>query len=415
MPSRRLSDAELIAAVRSGLAKGLSGNRIAAACGYAGAGPFRQRWDRLKSVYKGLPDLPDFREGIDARSRADAGGPVDTDARYMDALRRIRQLEAELKHLRASADTRQVLTDLIHECRVTPRRPPRWLVERRGSKARWHHGTPTLFLSDLHWGERVFPAQVNGVNEFDLGIAQQRLKRVTEKTITLLRDVLAKGDYDGIVVALGGDMVSGNIHDEIRETNVLPVNACVLDLLDHLCGTIDALKREFGRVYVPCVTGNHGRHDRKPRAKNAVVDNYEWVLYQFLARHYAGDDDVHIQVAESTDIVYSVQGRRYLLTHGDQFQGGTGISGPLVPWSLGDARKRSRQQQINNPYDTMIFGHWHQLAWGPGDKWIANGSLKGYDEYASRSNFGFEVPQQALWVTHPQHGITFRMGVRADD
>lgn len=257
-----ISDAELIAAVRSGLAKGLSGNRIAAACGYAGAGPFRQRWDRLKSVYKGLPDLPDFREGIDARSRADA---------------------------------------------------------------------------------------------------------------------------------------------------------CVLDLLDHLCGTIDALKREFGRVYVPCVTGNHGRHDRKPRAKNAVVDNYEWVLYQFLARHYAGDDDVHIQVAESTDIVYSVQGRRYLLTHGDQFQGGTGISGPLVPWSLGDARKRSRQQQINDPYDTMIFGHWHQLAWGPGDKWIANGSLKGYDEYASRSNFGFEAPQQALWVTHPQHGITFRMGVRADD
>ena len=45
---------------------------------------------------------------------------------------------------------------------------------------------------------------------------------------------------------------------------------------------------------------------------------------------------------------------------------------------------------------------------------IVNGSLKGYDEYAYNNNFGFEPPQQALWLTHPKHGITFRMPVQVD-
>jgi len=404
MTSRRYSDADLVAAVRAGVARRASGAEIARSCGYTSQSALRTRWERIRKERGNLPALPDHQAGIEARDRVAADASAS----------RAAELAKEVKRLRAQSDIRQRLFDLIHDVQQAPRHPPKWLLERKATTARWHHGTPTLFLSDLHWGERVFKSQVNGVNEFDLDIAQRRLKTVCETSIVLLRDVLSKGDYDGIVVPLGGDMLSGNIHDEIRESNVLPVNACLLDLLDHLIAVIDTLKKEFGTVYVPCVTGNHGRHDRKPRAKNAVIDNYEWILYQFLARHYAKDDRVTVQVADSTDIVYPVQGRRFLMTHGDQFYGGSGISGPLVPWSIGDARKRARQQAINMPYDTMIFGHWHQLAWGPGDRWIVNGSLKGYDEYANRNNFGFEKPQQALFVTHPKHGITFRMGVQAD-
>jgi hypothetical protein len=40
-----------------------------------------------------------------------------------------------------------------------------------------------------------------------------------------------------------------------------------------------------------------------------------------------------------------------------------------------------------------------------------NGSLKGYDEYADANNFDVEQAQQAMWITHPQHGITFRMPI----
>ncbi len=44
-----------------------------------------------------------------------------------------------------------------------------------------------------------------------------------------------------------------------------------------------------------------------------------------------------------------------------------------------------------------------------------NGSLKGYDEYAARSGFSFEVPRQALAIVTPERGITMQLPVYAED
>lgn len=302
------------------------------------------------------------------------------------------------------------LRQLIHDLDTAKLSPPRWLTT---PKSAGLLGTPTLFLSDLHWGEVVRPREVNNCNQFNMEIAGRRLARTFGSTVTLLRDYL-QGEYHGIVVALGGDMVSGNIHEELRETNEKQIFAIVLDLYEKLIAGITQLADEFGQVFVPCVVGNHGRLDRKPRAKGAVRDNFEWILYQFLVKHFQDDARVTVIVSESPDYVYKVHGTRYLLTHGDQFRGGTGISGPILPWALGDHRKRKRQDAIRQPYDVMIFGHWHTLFWG-GGTFIANGSLKGYDEYAYRMNFQYQAPAQALWITHPEKGITFQMPVLADD
>ena len=87
--------------------------------------------------------------------------------------------------------------------------------------------------------------------------------------------------------------------------------------------------------------------------------------------------------------------------------------GALGPIIRGDHKKRSRNGQIDMAYDTLLMGHWHQYMHL--SRLIVNGSLKGYDEYAYSNNFGFEAPQQALWITHPKHGITFRMPVYVDE
>ena len=64
-------------------------------------------------------------------------------------------------------------------------------------------------------------------------------------------------------------------------------------------------------------------------------------------------------------------------------------------------------------YDTMLVGHFHTyLNMG---RIIMNGSLIGYNEYANQGNFGFEKPRQALWLTHPKHGITYSMPVLLED
>ena len=287
---------------------------------------------------------------------------------------------------------------------------PTWLIKEPKSPS--SPGVPTLFLSDLHWGEVVQPSQINNVNQYNLKIAHARMQAVVGTTLELLRIISPKMDYPGIVVPLGGDLISGNIHDELTATNELNTMPTVLDLYGVLILVISTLAHAVGHVFVPCVSGNHGRDTRKIWGKDRHATSFDWLLYCLLAKHFEGDKRITFYIPDGPDAYYRVHNHRYLLTHGDQFKGGDGVIGALGPIIRGDHRKRSRNGQIDMAYDTMLIGHWHQLI--QLTRLIVNGTLKGYDEFAYSNNFGFERPQQALWLTHPDHGITFSMPVHCD-
>lgn len=326
---------------------------------------------------------------------------------------RIRALETELKFAKTESLDADYVRRKILGLRgdVDRLQAPDWVV--RAKRTFGGAGVPTLFASDFHWGESVDPRQIGGVNEFSMAIAHQRLRTMIEVTIDLLRNhITSQGGYPGIVLALGGDMVSGDIHEELQATNEAEIMKVVVDLYGALVWAIGALADEFGRVFVPAVSGNHGRNTHKIRAKGRNFTSFDWLLYVFLAKHFDGDSRVQFFVPDGPDALYSIYGHRYLLTHGDQFRGGDGMIGALGPIIRGDHRKRSRNSQIDMEYDTMLIGHWHQLI--QLQRLIVNGSLKGYDEYAYSNNFGFEPPRQALWLTHPQHGITFSMPVQVE-
>jgi len=288
---------------------------------------------------------------------------------------------------------------------------PTWTIN--PPKAQHSPGVPTLMASDWHWGEVVDPEQINGVNKFNLQIAHRRARALISRTVDLLKNHMVVPNYPGIVFALGGDMVSGDIHDELRESNELATIPTVLDLLEVLCACVHSLADAFGHVHIPCVTGNHGRNTLKIRAKGRVHTSYDWLLYCLLEREFKADKRVSFQVSSGPDCSYSIFGHRYCLTHGDQFRGGDGMVGALGPILRGDHKKRSRNGQIGLEYDTMLLGHWHQYCHL--GRVIVNGSLIGYNEYANQGNFGFEMPKQALFMTHPKHGITFAMPVVLED
>lgn len=295
---------------------------------------------------------------------------------------------------------------------------PAWAIRKPKAQAgAIIHGIPTLMLSDLHFGEVVFPSQVNNTNAFNTQIAKQRLKRVIEGSVKLLRETLAPGVFGGMVVILGGDMVEGTIHDELRDTvDETPMEA-ILTLHDELVKYLKLLCDEFGQLHIPCVVGNHGRMDRKPRMKNGPKLNYDWVLYQFVARSIGLDpsykDRITFQIPDGFECLYRIHNVRYMLTHGDSFKGGDGISGPLMPWKRGMLKSNKAYSAMGLPFDVMVMGHWHQLRYLKDI--IVNGSLVGYNEYAQKMHFDYEVPQQALWLTHPDRGLTFQEAVFADD
>ena len=327
-----------------------------------------------------------------------------------EAQDKIRQLESSVASHQQDQLTAEYIKKKIIKLRDGNPKIPNWLVKKTIKKT--FAGVPTLFASDWHWGEVVDPNQINGVNEYNLEISQNRARQMIEKAVDLLKNYVAHANYPGIVFVLGGDMVSGDIHDELSATNEKEIMPVILDLFGVLCWCIETLANEFGNVFIPCVSGNHGRNTFKIRNKGRNFTSFDWLTYQFLAKRFENDPRVTFHIPDGPDAYYSIFGHKYLLTHGDQFRGGDGVIGALGPIIRGDHRKRSRNSQIDMGYDTMLLGHWHQLI--QLERLIVNGSLKGYDEYAYSNNFGFEPPRQAMWITHPEHGITFSIPVYVD-
>jgi hypothetical protein len=322
---------------------------------------------------------------------------------------RIRLLETQLAQARKVTLSIETVKQEILKLRDDFQDPPEWIIKPK--KPQSSAGVATLFLSDLHWGEVVFPEQVNGVNEYDLEIAEKRLFSVVEHAVDLVKNHVTNKGYPGIIVFLGGDMVSGNIHQELKETNEKPIMPVVLHLAERLKQILRTLQDEFGNVHIVGVYGNHGRNTLKPTAKQSAFESFDWLIYQLL-KWKLGNSKFTWNVPDGSDAFQEVYGHRYLLTHGDQFRGGDGMIGALGPIIRGDHKKRSRNAQIDLEYDTLCMGHWHQLV--QMQRVIVNGSLKGYDEYAYKGNFPYEPPRQALWLTHPEMGLTFSMPVYAD-
>lgn len=330
----------------------------------------------------------------------------------VDELRhRCATLQTQLaSYQKEELSTRYVRSKIIGLSDAAPT-PPAWLIERKEAKS--SPGVPTLLCSDWHWGEVIQPTQVGGVNEYNLEIAHSRARKLVSRTIDLLDSHMVNPKYPGIVFALGGDMVSGDIHDELRDTNDIPLIPAVVDLFGTLIWCISSLADKFGKVFVPCVTGNHGRNTQKIRAKDRAFTSFDWLVYTLLEKHFLGDKRVSFLIPEGADAYYRIYNHRYLLTHGDQFRGGDGMIGALGPIIRGDHKKRSRNNQIDMGYDTLLLGHWHQLI--QMNRLIVNGSLCGYGEYAYQGNFPYERPKQGLWITHADHGITFSIPVHVDE
>lgn len=284
--------------------------------------------------------------------------------------------------------------------------PPMWLVPAKPKKS---SATLVVMLSDTHFDEVVNPDEMEGLNAYNREIAVMRLERWTQNVIKLARHYLSGVTYDGIVVILGGDIFTGDIHEELTITNDDTMIGSLLYWSEQLAASIDLLAGEFKRCHVVSVVGNHGRTTRKPRMKQRVKTNFDWLLAKMIERHFSKDKRISFTVPESADALISIYEHGHLITHGDQVSGGGGIGGIYPPIMRMRARKHQRYMATGKSFQTLWLGHWHQYLSTP--SMIVNGSLKGFDEYALLMGFGFEQPQQALAVVTPEKNITFQAPV----
>lgn len=284
---------------------------------------------------------------------------------------------------------------------------PDWTRKPGARKPGRHRGTLTLQLSDTHFDEVVDPEQMYGYNAYDRRIAELRLHATAEKTIDMSRTYFGGVDYDGLVIMATGDIFSGDIHEELARTNQTSLYKSCRDWVAKMVAFLELLADDYGRVHVAAVVGNHGRNAKKPIYKNRAFNNIEWMFWHWVADWFAakGDKRLTFQIADSLQGYVTIYDTRYSIEHGDEFKGGSGISGAKAPLALGQHRASVQHIAMEQPLDWMVIGHFHQYQ-PPSQGLILGGSLKGYDEFAAGKHLRPEPPQQGLWVTTPERGPT---------
>lgn len=325
---------------------------------------------------------------------------------------KVNELKRELNNANKKVINSEYIKKFVFGFKNAQPEFPEWLRKKEFITTK-ETGVPQLILSDWHYGEVIDPAQIFGVNEYNIEIANARAMEVVDKAIDLAFNHIANPVYPGIIVSMLGDMISGNIHDELKITGEKEVLQTVLDLVGILTKCLTRLADAFGKVFVPCVAGNHGRLSIKPRAKNMAFDNLDWLAFQMLSRVLEKDKRIKFLIPDGEDAQYKVYDWTYRITHGSQFKGGNAIAGSVVPLIHGDIKKRTSARSMGIEYDTLIIGHFHQYM-SIADRCICNGSLSGYSEFAAKCNFPFEKPKQAFFITNEQHGITFNMPIQIE-
>ena len=118
---------------------------------------------------------------------------------------------------RQLADTTHALQEVSGLMARAPE-PPKWSLSRQNSKNR---AAGLLTISDIHAGEVIKPEEIGGLNSYDLQTCRARIRRLFDAAVAILPRWASDCRMEGVFVALNGDLVSGDIHDELRRTNAL--------------------------------------------------------------------------------------------------------------------------------------------------------------------------------------------------
>ena len=275
---------------------------------------------------------------------------------------------------------------------------PRLLPVRSSSR---DTATAVISCVDWHIGSLVPKADVGGLNEFNMAIASKRIRNLWCKVERMIEHERGLANIDEIILWLGGDLISGNIHPELAETNEAGITDCIKFVQSHVASGLQQLRGITGieRVIVPTSRGNHGRSTIDRRVHGNDQNSFEEIMYQTLTSKYSGKNGVFFVNTPSPFNLMKVYDLSCRFTHGDmvRYQGGVlGVSVPML--------KSIAKWDRNTSADMTFVGHYHQAAWAK--QYIMSGSLIGFDQYAQSIGAACEPPSQQFTVVSEKRGVT---------
>ena len=317
---------------------------------------------------------------------------------------------AKVKALEAENARLSKLLGLVESHSAGLGTPPSWARSKTKSSMA---AIACLQLSDLHLDEFVDPAEVGGLNAYSRPIAEMRLRRWAAKAVEL--GDRFKHDWQGAVLFWGGDMVSGSIHEELRETNEDDLPGTMTHWAPLLASAIRTVADFYGAVHIPCVVGNHGRLTKERPFKRRGRNSWDFLLSSMVKGLLSDDRRITWDIAQGSYLIVPLYEDNAFLTHGDEVGGGSGWSGIWTPLSTAHRKGSELAACHGKRVAYSVIGHWHSLTLAHARGISCNGSLKGADQFCLGLRLKPEPAMQAWWAHTARHGVTVAAPVFCED
>lgn len=319
-------------------------------------------------------------------------------AELADAERRARADRVSKAETKAVTARMLELETAIAFMHAAPAHPPVISTPSARPKSGKRVATPVFIWSDWHYGETVTLAESLGTNRYDLDEADKRASKLFDNCLWLRKDMARTQSCDDTVLNINGDMFSGDIHDELSQTNDgglrMQADRCLSACITGVRAMAEATP---GVLHVVCIGGNHGRLTKKQHIKNGTQHSAEHIGVYDPLRRIVGDMGGkiawHIPAAER--FILEVHGFRVGMQHGTMIRSQGGIGGVLVPMTRWTVRDSSA--------DLYHFGHFHQA--NAYENIIMNGSLIGPSAYTLWLGLADRPAEQVCYALDADRGV----------
>ena len=351
-----------------------------------------------------LEELPKhFREEATKELRSLESEKAKTTANLKAETLKRKQAEAELA-------ATKINLDLVMETQGKVRAKALSSMSKAAKRGSRGKATAVIIASDHHLGEIIESDQVNGLNEFNLKVAEARLRRLWDRSAFLIDFARNISDIEEVAMFFLGDFCSGIIHPELEQTNEIGVSEQIILVQESLATGVSHVRKETKLpIRVFCNSGNHGRagHDRYIKAEYA--HSLEAIAYRNVAKQFEKEPWVSFQIAKGYFNLCEIQGRLIRAHHGHALKYQGGILGPVVPIS----KKIASWNVATRPAWNDLAGHIHTRMSHPRFEQV--GCLCGYSEFAIRCGIPYEAPSQTMLVVDRKWGKVASLPIFLED
>lgn len=238
--------------------------------------------------------------------------------------------------------------------------------------------TMIIPLNDLHCGYKIDSI----FGKYDEIVLKQRL----EKYLSEIEKIQKQHHCEKAIVMGGGDLISGNIHAEIKRNNNLNIIEQIITVSEYITNFLVKLSSLFEKVSFLSVSGNHSRIEKyKDSIKEERLDDIvEWYLKARLSNFNIQFDD-YIN-ADATIKIFDVYNKSYILVHGEFDNNDNGLI---------------LQKFANKPITAIFSGHYHhnEIVTKNEIKFIMSGSFIGTDNFTIQKRI-FSRPEQLITIVN---------------